>query len=191
MTWITSGCRGGAGSAEPKGPRLAAPGVVAGEGVELEAACVPSGPELCFNAVDDNCNGVIDEGCGVATGVLQFTIAWGDSPADVDLVVTDPTGARVGESTRRAPSGLRLDRDCPREEDGCHGQNVENVVFDGPEPPRGVYKVEVRLEDARGASLPVKVRLGVRVGRTTSSARLELQPGEGKSRRELRFELRP
>ena len=64
-------------------------------GVTLVEACTPTGPEICFNAVDDNCNGVIDEGCGVLTGVLQFTIAWGDSPADVDLIVTDPDGERA------------------------------------------------------------------------------------------------
>src|SRR5579884_2661346 len=61
----------------------------------LETACTPTGPEQCFNAIDDNCNGVIDEGCGEETGVLQFTIAWGGSPADVNLVVVTPASERV------------------------------------------------------------------------------------------------
>ena len=32
------------------------------EGAGLESTCTPTGPEICFNAKDDNCNGVIDEG---------------------------------------------------------------------------------------------------------------------------------
>ncbi len=74
---------------------LAATGLTGPPGTTLVQACTPTGPELCFNAVDDNCNGVIDEGCGLATGQLQFTIAWGSSPADVNLVVVTPSGDRV------------------------------------------------------------------------------------------------
>ncbi|HEY8943633.1 MAG TPA: lipoprotein, partial [Polyangiaceae bacterium] len=42
----------------------------------LPNACVTSGPEACFDATDDNCNGIIDEGCGIDTGPVQFAIAW-------------------------------------------------------------------------------------------------------------------
>lgn len=155
-------------------------------GLELQMACMPTGPELCFNAVDDNCNGVIDEGCGVGTGVLQFTVAWGDSPADVDLVVTDPNGGRVYEGNRNAPSGLRLDKDCPGD-DGCHGQNIENVFLDGLDPPKGKYQVEVRLTELRGADVPVKVRLGARVGSRTFGAELLLKGSDDK--KSFSFEL--
>jgi len=32
------------------------------------------GPEICGNAIDDNCNGIIDEGCGLRTGKVQFEV---------------------------------------------------------------------------------------------------------------------
>jgi len=48
-----------------------------------QKACTPTGPELCFNATDDNCNGIIDEGCGLRTGLVQFAIAWDEPKADV------------------------------------------------------------------------------------------------------------
>lgn len=169
------------------GPNVAAKSLSPSEGVIVTSGCTPTGPELCFNANDDNCNGVIDEGCGVGTGVLQFMVAWGDSPANVDLTVMDPSGARIMPAHRSTPSGLQLERDCP--EDGCHEQNVENVYFDGVEPIRGRYVVEVRLVEPRGASLPVKVHLSARVGSRTWSMDLALSPGQGQDRQGFSFEL--
>ncbi len=140
----------------------------------LSAACTPSGPEQCFNAVDDNCNGVIDEGCGVCTGPLQFTIAWSEANANVDLVVIDPSGSKVNKATLTA-SGLRQDRDCPK--DGCGGQNVDNVCLDAADPPRGRYVLEIHLGPRSGAVTPLtKVRVGVRVGDKSYGADLELSP---------------
>ena len=141
-------------------------------GVSLVDACTPTGPELCFNATDDNCNGVIDEGCGLAAGVVQFMVAWGDCPADVDLVVTVPSRERVSDGHRHTPSGFHLDRDCPG--DGCAGQNVESVYFGGFEPPVGFYTVEVRLAESRGAPMPVRTRFGARIGGRTYSAEVVL-----------------
>jgi hypothetical protein len=176
----------------PAAPGVKAPDVVAKnlsttEGVIATAACTPTGPEICFNANDDNCNGVIDEGCGVGTGVLQFTIAWGDSPADVDLAVVDPNGARIHKGNRSSTSGLQLEKNCP--DDGCHGQNIENVYFDGTEPPKGKYVVEVKLVDAKGADLPVKVHLSARVGNRTYAMDFPLSPGPGTDRQGFSFEL--
>jgi hypothetical protein len=147
-------------------------------GTTLLQACTPTGPELCFNAVDDNCNGVIDEGCGLATGLLQFTIAWSASAADVNLIVTTPKSERVPEDrSRSTPSGFHLDRDCPGE-DGCGGQNVENVYFEGTDPPRGAYRVEIALVDPHGADTPLKVRFGARLGSRTVGFDVELAPGD-------------
>src|SRR5690242_59285 len=55
--------------------------VKAPEGATLETACTPTGVEICFDARDNNCNGVIDEGCGLHTGILQFVIAWEEADA--------------------------------------------------------------------------------------------------------------
>ena len=157
------------------GANLLAKNVVTSDGIVVTSACTPTGPELCFNANDDNCNGVIDEGCGVGTGVLQFMVAWGDSPADIDITVVDPNGSKVHKSNLSTTSGLRLEKNCP--DDGCHGQNVENVFFEGNEPPRGKYIVEVKLVDPHGAELPVRAHLSARVGNRTFAMDLTLAPG--------------
>ncbi len=170
--------RTGAQPADRAEASLAAARISAPPDVDLVMACTPTGPEICFNAIDDNCNGVIDEGCGVGTGVLQFTIAWSESAVDVDLLVTEPSGTRVFEGNRMSPTGLHLDRDCPGE--GCNGQNIENVFFDGLDPPRGAYKVEVRLADLHGVSPPVHVRFGARIGSRTFGAELSLSAADEK-----------
>lgn len=169
------------------GANVVAKNVVTSDGIAVTSACTPTGPELCFNATDDNCNGIIDEGCGVGTGVLQFMIAWGDSPADIDISVIDPSGSKAHKSNRSTSSGLQLDKNCP--EDGCHGQNVENVFFEGNEPPRGKYIVEVKLVDPHGAELPVRAHLSARVGNRTFAMDLTLAPGGAQEKQGFTFEL--
>lgn len=152
--------------------------LVAPAGATLLQACTPTGPEMCFNAVDDNCNGVIDEGCGVETGLLQFTIAWSASAADVNLIVIAPGQERIPSGRERSTvSGFHVDRDCPGE-DGCGGQNVENVYFDGQEPPRGHYVVEIELSALHGAAPPVQVHFGARLGSRTVGFDVSLAPGD-------------
>ena len=185
MTAIAA-CGPSSPAASP-GSNVTAKNLSASEGVVVTAGCTPTGPELCFNASDDNCNGIIDEGCGVGTGVLQFMVAWGDSPADIDLTVMDPNAARVTKGNRSTPSGLQLEKNCP--DDGCHQQNAENIYFDGAEPVRGRYVVEVKLVEPRGAELPVKVHLSARVGSRTWAMDLALSPGQGQDKQGFSFEL--
>lgn len=153
---------------------LVARDITAPEGTTLEMACTPTGPELCFNALDDNCNGILDEGCGVHTGPLQFAIAW-DEGADVDLNVKDPGGepARPGGTT-----GLAKDKDCPGQQNLCHGQNMENVYFVGEAPPKGRYEVQIKLEKRNDAHLPLRVRFGGRVGSKTFGLVVSLAAAE-------------
>lgn len=158
---------------------LAVSHIEAPYGVTLVEACTPTGPEICFNAVDDNCNGVIDEGCSLATGPLQFTIAWGDNPADVDLRVTDPSGEFVDANhPTNGAERLRVDRDCPK--DACFGQNIDNVLWAGLDPPRGTYQVDIILSELHGATLPVPVRFGARIGSRSYGADVTLESKDDK-----------
>jgi len=157
------------------------------EGIGLESTCTPTGVEICFDARDNNCNGVIDEGCGLHTGILQFVIAWEAADADVDLNVYDPTGelARLGEATA---GGLTKDRDCPRSGE-CQGQNVENVFLSEGDPRRGRYRVVIRLDKLNGVAPPVRVRLGARVGQRSFGMVVDLAPGPGTEEKTFEFTL--
>jgi len=145
-------------------------GAIDAGGIPVPATCTPSGPEICFDAIDNNCNGVIDEGCGVGTGPLQFEIAWPDGP-DVDLKVTY---RKKGDTADRPLAELTKDKECGRPQNNCHGQNIENVFFSGDRPPPGLYVVELKLDndDVRG---PVQVHFGARLGsRTIAFPNVEL-----------------
>jgi hypothetical protein len=157
------------------------------DGATLETACTPSGVELCFDARDNNCNGVIDEGCGVHTGILQFTVAWNEENADVDLNVYDPNGD-LAQRSQQTTAGLLKDRDCPRQVE-CGGQNVENVYLVDGDPKGGRYRVVVRLDKLNGAEPPVRVTLSARVGQRMFSMKVDLSPGAGTDEKSFEFTI--
>lgn len=123
--------------------------------------------ERCYDAIDDNDNGLVDEGCAEVTGALQFVVAWDRAPANVDLVVLDPSGqaAMPGAPTTL---GLVHSGDCPGTERRCLGHDWEGVSLEGAEVIAGKYRVRVRLgasEEAGAlARRGVVVHLGVRAG---------------------------
>jgi len=169
---------------DPAQPKLK--GIQAEPGAVVKRACVPSGPELCFNAIDDNCNGILDEGCGVHTGAIQFAIAWDDPQADVDLNVIDPNGELV-EVGRVTQSGLTKQRDCPGRSNACRGQNMENVYLEDGEPLAGKYAVSVRLEQLGQNEPPIAVMLGARIGQKTYSLEFQLKRPEDEQQVTLEF----
>lgn len=173
-----------AGCVAPVGPRKGAPparsdgdgpavrDLVFPQGAAVTTACAPTGLEKCFDAVDNDCNGVIDEGCGVHTGALQFAIAW-DQGSDVDLVVTDPKGevGRVGQTTA---TGLSKDMECGDPHDSCHGQNLENVYSTGDRAAAGRYEARVKLVKINEAAPPIRVRFSAKMGARIVTMNLEL-----------------
>lgn len=152
----------------------------------LASATTPTAPETCGNATDDNRNGLMDEGCGLSLGLVQFLAGWSASKADVDLRVVDPHGELI-EVGRVARSGLTKDRDCPGRGNECQGRNLENVYLAEGQPLKGEYRLRVRLESLGGESPPIQVRLGARLGAFSRSYELLLEGPEAE--REIRMKL--
>lgn len=140
--------------------------------------CTPHARELC-NAMDDDCNGVIDDGCGYATGAVQVTIGW-DTGADIDLYVTDPSGETVyyNEQHVRSAMGGYLDHsargNCRREQ--THSR-VENAYW--PAPRSGVYRLQLHYFSPCGDISRTAVTMSVAVsGKLVGTYRYQLEPEE-------------
>jgi hypothetical protein len=152
----------------------------------LVSATTATAPEVCANAVDDNQNGLIDEGCGLSLGLVQFLAGWSAAKADVDLRVVDPNGDLI-EVGRVARSGLTKDRDCPGRASECQGKNLENVYLAEGEPLKGEYRLRLRLESLGGETPPIHVTLGARLGGASRSYDVKLETPE--SEREIRLKF--
>jgi hypothetical protein len=152
----------------------------------LPGATIVTGPELCSNATDDNQNGLIDEGCGLSLGLVQFLAGWDAAKADIDLRVVDPNGELI-EVGRVARSGLTKDRDCPGRGGECQGRNLENVYLAEGLPVKGEYHLRLRLESLGGETPPIHVRLGARLGAVSRSYEVLLETPEAE--REIRLKL--
>ena len=113
----------------------------------LQAQCQQGTQEAC-NGLDDNCDGVIDEGCGYSGGNIQITAAW-QTASDIDLHVVDPTGAEVFYGARNSASGGVLDHDANA---ACRiaPPTVENVYWNSPQPPSGAYQIRLVAYDMCG-----------------------------------------
>jgi len=109
----------------------------------LQSQCGEASYEQC-NALDDDCNGIIDDDCGYEGGDVQVTVGW-NSGADIDLYVTDPSGATLyyNEKHRRSRIGGHLDHDargdCRKEQ---RNARTENAYWPSPAKP-GKYRVEL------------------------------------------------
>jgi hypothetical protein len=144
----------------------------------VQSSCTQGGPDPC-NGLDDNCNGVIDEGCGYQTGAIQITSAW-NTGADIDMYVTDPSGQTISYQNTQSGTGGMLDHDargnCRRDQPNNH---IENVYWNSPQPPSGNYTVELHYWGECGGAGPTLTSLSIAVGgRIIGAYNVTLNPSQ-------------
>jgi hypothetical protein len=138
--------------------RATAPALPTGV-ITLTTNCTPGAPEV-LNGLDDNCNGQVDEGF-VQSGAVQITLGW-NSPADIDLYVTDPFGEEISYAHRDAGSGGHLDRDA---RGACtNGETTENVYWSAGSAPAGTYRVQANYFSNCQSAGVTRLVLSIMVG---------------------------
>jgi hypothetical protein len=143
----------------------------------VQVSCDESAFEQC-NALDDDCNGVIDDDCGYETGAVQVTISW-NSGADIDLYVTDPSGATLyyNEQHDRSRIGGHLDHNarggCRREQ---QNPRIENAYWPAP-AHAGKYRVALHYFSPCDGGAATVVTLSAEVrGELVGTYRYRLEP---------------
>ena len=134
--------------------------------------------EAC-NAIDDDCDGVIDDGCGYGTGFMQVTASW-DTGADIDLYVTGPLGDTLSFQRPSTPSGARVDHSGRGDCSSMPNPQIENIRWVGARPAGGIYEVEVHYwGECITSGGPTNVNVSVAVGREIAGQYVHsLLPGE-------------
>jgi hypothetical protein len=150
---------------------------VSSDAESLELECEHNAYEKC-DAVDDDCNGVIDDACGYEGGAVQITVGW-NSGADIDLYVTDPSGSTLyyNEQHKRSRIGGHLDHDargdCRREQ---RNPRIENAYWPAP-ARKGKYGVELHYFSPCAHATTTEVTLSVVVDtQVLGTYRYRLEP---------------
>ena len=143
--------------------------------------CGAAVEETC-NALDDNCDGVIDEGCGYGGGLMQITASW-DTGSDIDLYVTGPSGELLSFQRPLSPGGGRVDHsgrgDC---DPTMPNPRLENIRWLHDRPTPGVYEVQLHYwgECVSGGG-PTTATVSVAIDREIAGQYVyTLLPGERK-----------
>jgi tRNA (guanosine-2'-O-)-methyltransferase len=124
--------------------------------------------EQCFNAIDDDCDGHVDERCGTPDGLIQLIIAWEVATTDVDLDVTDANGD-LATPEAVTQLGFLKDRDCPLNST-CGDQNTETVSSVESGSFNGPLNVTIRIKGNPPNMTPLRVQLGGHLGSRPVSA---------------------
>jgi tRNA (guanosine-2'-O-)-methyltransferase len=145
---------------------------------EIPRDCSRPVEESC-NALDDDCDGVIDDGCGYGAGLMQVTASW-DTGADLDLYVTGPLGDTLSFQRPATPGGARVDHSGRGDCSDMPNPNLENIRWVGSRPMDGIYEVEVHYwGECLGSGGPTELTISVAVGRRIAGQyRHSLLPGE-------------
>ncbi len=116
--------------------------------VQCPAQCFPSGTELCGNLLDDDCDGLADEGCGSEAAASLVALQWDEPQARLSLLVIGPDGERARQDATTA-SGLVLSAKQDAKRRGSPSPLW--VSTSGRPPAPGRYRITVRLEEPGSA----------------------------------------
>lgn len=151
---------------------------------DVEALCVSGSNELC-NAIDEDCDGRIDEGgCPYRAGDVQVTMTWNNG-SDIDLFVREPDGDVLSHQRSTSARGGLFDYAGRGQCDSAiEYPRIENVSWLREEAPEGEYQLVLHrwgdcldrateTQDAVTVILSISVA-GVRLG----TLQVELGPQE-------------
>lgn len=126
-----------------------------------EQACAGIGLETCDNARDDNCNGLVDEGCGSAEAPVSLWVASEFPVSGLELRLSCPDGVLLSPQVEPTGTARAVDP-----------VGARAISYRREELVPGTYTLVVRFAGALVEGPPA-VRLELRLGSRRYSRRVQ------------------
>ncbi len=157
----------------------------AGSTQSSSMVCLPQPGEVCGDGIDDNCNGLVDEGCRSELTRPGFVAAWRAPGAAVEALLFEPSGELAAAAGDPEAPFEWVTSSSSLAQGGYQAFLLR--AGDSIEATPGRYRLRIVLRRMSNLPGPVRVFVTARLGSQAHHEQVELVALEQTRELELRF----